>query len=891
MADDCETVTFYSPADTYGGVKPAPLCDIDVTKKVPDELREPVDSYTPPPVLELPPLRIENAEQRVYCEAGTIGRPAEGYTAAGEFTDTLHITTVADITQPVLEYIRDNGLVAVIEQNIRQRLWTQLDPQTGSYAGSSVLSRMTGMTFVQADRLLGLAARIQASLDDTAMTAAEALLDCFYVNTPQAAICLDVDASEVLPEGTDISPAAILEYMESAGIDYSTALGGVPYFIVPTGMFESSVSQEDADAKALTAAKAALVCHFANDEVTVDCTYTTRPGKPIDGGDQPVPTPTDTEWNKWLADNGAASFGLEKPVGTVTVPAGTVKSFISTGDATDMARSAGWAALVCYYVSDAIALECEDGNARSYKVIPGPDSPAAPAILPGTRGQSVYVPAGYNTSELSRESATAKSQALAESLLECCFTNDEITVECPPIAAIDPLTGEEVMVNPSAVQDAVLTVTVPAGTFFACEDAATTGAEAKQQCNDAALAMAQSQLICYYCNRAVLPTCVPTWVIQAVTDGIPIEHDVIYDGKVVFPAGTLYVLQLPLQPDNIINPFTGAPEDTAQWSVNATTGAPRDMICYRDAVPDDVLSETAVETLNKEGDECPFGNDLIIAACQMDDPGSVPSGEPYIFYSKWATDAEDGCLSDVMSNPAPGQYIEIPAGTFMFTANDVAGTTHKGDPDYDYDLNSRLVKEAANEAALNMAKAMLLCVFANPVTHVVCEGESPENNLCADEWDIRLGHTPDLFPSSNTAENPMIIPYGMFTSQESMLDVWERTLIFGQSTAICWYGNDTQRCNCADKGYEDLTQLGSGYVESNAIIGNTKDEANEKARAMACAMAICIDLPSIAGPEGPSGPQGPAGPAGPAGPQGPQGPPGAPGQNAPCTETCHGVYT
>lgn len=868
MADDCDNKVFYSPQGTFGGDIPPVPCGPAPERKVPDDLREPTDEFEPSQLPVIPSISVANVIATATCSElhpGSAGDPGKGeaYVPAGTFTDTLYFTSVDDMSQDVLDYIVEEGLAAIVETEVAARLWTS-EGDDGRRQGSAELSRLTGMTVAQADTFLTLAAGEQDDLDTQAAVLAESMLSCYWLNRSQAAICPDYNAREVLPEGQEPTEENIEAFMLEQALDYSRMAGGVPYYIVSPGLFRSYSSQDDADAQALDAASAALVCLFVNGPVTADCTddgslpdRPKRPGKPDDGGDDPVPTPTQEEWDRWVAEHGAYGFNLKKPVGTVHIPEGSVVSYDSSDDATEQARQLAWSMLVCYYINDRQETSCTNPDARSYEIIPDPSTPPLEAELPSSRGQHVVVPEGYVTSVISIADANMSAVELAASLLECCFTNDTYTARCGPL--VDPATGR--LVDPSEIDGAVIEWTVYPGAFFACAGDDTTEDEAREFCNSQARELAESMLVCYYCNGVVMPTCVPDWVVSAVNENL---------------------IELPIDPDNLVNPYTGEREDTAQWSVNATAGVPKDLICYRDEVPDPMIAEAVTETVRKAGDACPFTNDLVVAGCQLLDPGPPESGEPYIFYSEWDVDAEDGCLSDILSNPVPGEYITIPAGTFTFTENDVEGTV-----DGDYDYNAKLVKQAANEAALNLAKAMLYCVFANPPTTVVCEGDMPDNELCADSWELRLGHDEGLFDGSNTSDNPIFIPYGMFTSKVSMLDVYERTLAFAQTSALCWYGNDPQSCTCEEKG-SDAMQINKGHVEAGMILDTSKEFANAKAKDIACAMTVCLDFPAIPGP---AGPQGPEGPQGPQGPQGPAGPPGMPGQNGTCSEMCHGVYT
>ena len=94
--------------------------------------------------------------------------------------------------------------------------------------------------------------------------------------------------------------------------------------------------------------------------------------------------------------------------------------------------------------------------------------------------------------------------------------------------------------------------------------------------------------MCYYCNDIVLPTCVPTWVIEAVTTGIVLTVPI---PDLELDVGDVYMLDLPLEPEDIYNPYSGEKEDLSKWSKFATAGVPSDMICALNYQPTAVIGE------------------------------------------------------------------------------------------------------------------------------------------------------------------------------------------------------------------------------------------------------------------------------------------------------------
>lgn len=906
--DDCEEIKFYSPKDVIGGQVKPPACDpVDV--HVPNELREPTDNYDPSDniVVKLDPIRLFNISKEASCNAideQLIGEPGKDKFVVSEaaISEDLDIFVIDDISTQVIRYIFDNKLIEVIQQQLYTRTCT-----------AEWLVDMTGMTYDQAQRLISRAQAIQWQLDERAQQIADAGIDCYYANTPQAAMC---DQEHGYISGADyfapekyFTEQQIIDYF--AEVDeygkrkrpYSDLQGGIMYYYVPFGVFKSKLSQEDADNMALQAAIAAIVCLFVNDPIIVDCTDEDRPDRPRSGGKDKVPTPTQTQWDQWVKDHNAYSYNLVKPVGTVQIPEGTVVSYSSIEDANERAKQLGWSRLVCYYINDRQEAACDDEEARGDGIIPGPDNPRIDAdIRRHVKGQHVVVPEGYIQSDISIKDANDQAVLLTQVLLECCYTNDPQEAVCPPIEVYDE-GGNLITVLPAptgsaAVPQAIDSWVVPAGTFFACQTGDKTPQEIKESLNRQAYELAQLQLVCYYCNQVVLPTCVPSWVIDVITRGVRAQARIVipaddrHPEDVIVEVGEMYTmkqLELPLEPARIYNPFTGEKEDISKWSINATAGVPPDYICYQDYYPDPYITNVTNQTIKQTGAQCPFSNDLVIAGCRVNDPyggvGRTPADEPYIFFSQHPREdipGESHCISDVLSSPITDEYVEVPAGTFVFTELDVPDAPQQGDPDYDYDAVSAMVKQAANDAALTMAKAMLYCVFANPVTYVSCDTDGGYvNYLCADKWwfSQNLSYVypgRQLMDGSPTIDAPIVIPYGMFISKESIQEVYDMAEIYANSMMFCFFGNTEQYCTCEEKG-ESGTQYSEGKITENVIIDQNPYKADMEAKKLACATVVCIDLEQ--GPEGPEGPQGP---------QGPTGPPGQPGS---CPGECMGVYT
>lgn len=826
---DCDPVKFYPPSDIFGGEKPVPSC-LPAPERIPDELKRPTGETPEEEPKKTPgPVQVVNYEAQAICPEGSFGETI--IISAGLYRKDVYLHAIASISADVLNYIAVNDLNIWLEQRI-------IDPEFTS----DELAAKTGMDNAVAEAVVKKLRAIQVELTATAQEVADAALECYWLNDPQAAECEDPEMAH--PE------------------DHRDA---VFKSVIPAGLIKSYISKEDANAKAKAQAEAMLNCFYISDPFTAYCHL--LPGS----SGEPVPV-----------DIKPVYPGLELRVGWFSVPIGQFLSHYSKEDANEQAEAFAYAQLVCFYVNDLIYIECEDPTARNSGI---PISePAVPADLDtATSGQSVAVPKGYIVSDYNTADATEEALRLAQSLLECCFMNRDIHVECPPYelfyddgTPVVDIYGVPQTVPADQVKSPVFSYDVPAGTYISCES--------QEEADKLALAEAEGMLDCYYCNRIVLPTCVPDWVITAVTTGILLED------------GTVYKLPLPLNIKGLINPYTGEPEDITRWSENATMGMSADMFCSREYVQSQQIADSAgLEAIPKVDarDDCFFVNDLVLAGCAVPDvyiqlgtePGYTPSGEKYRFYSEFPVDAyKEDRLS--LSNPAPGTYVEVPAGTIKMTALDVPGTLPPTDPNYNKEYNDQLVKDYVNEIAYQMALSWLYCRVTNPLALGYCEAEtSPtrQDIIEGRDWDPwiigpGLEPKPDFAPGSNTEANPIVVQPGTFTGK-TLLEVYDKVVQFILNSLYCMYCNDPQQAECPP----DLMTLSAGYVPACTFIMASKEEANAAAWQLAQSMVACAD-PIYAPIQGPPGPPGQ---------DGKDGAPGPPGQNTggSCQGSCYGVYS
>ena len=899
--EDCENIKFYSPEDTFGGVVKPQVC-FTSTENVPQDLKEPTDVVDIEVIYDPKAIHIYNKEVTVNCSEDTVPNQFSTITiAANTEKDVIFLQEITSIPQTVLEYIAKNNLEEVISDLIKDRSLGVItddnkdlaEQKLGTFINITKLTRQQALQFISRVRLK------QETLDKSVELLALSQLECYYLNDPVNAICPGI----ILEDLTEDQVQQALKDLEEYAVRNAVTKVTIPY-----GEFKSYLSKAEANTLARNAAISQLNCYFENDTIIVSCLDEDRPDRPvewdlIDVEDlEPVQTYTDGEWLDYQIQHDILDYNVPRPVGEYKVNKGTFTSYTSKEESNTQATEYAYSLLNCIYLNDEYTTECEDKQARFLGV--PPTEPQHVAITPD-KGQVVRAYVGYTTSLISTEDANNIVKLLAESLLECCFINPRITKRCPTYIELDlngVPTGKTTDASYREDPEYEPLVIVPEGMFSSC----TSYDEVIQMAETYAATMLEE---CYYCNDIVPPSCVPQWVTEASTNeiGVVVEVEFTDKNNNTYRPGDLYKLPLPLDYTNIYNPYTGLKENVNQWSVDATLGYPASTLCVKiNEVPQlGDLIVTITPSLKAEQEACTYSNDLIVAGCKLSDPYANSANEgnttPYIFITKFQEDDDSACISDHISYPATGSYIEVPAGTFTVSEYDLPRTKVTeiidgelvekwfpilpGEDGYSSDQNMGLVKKYANDQAIAMATSMLECVFSNPETIVTCNGE--ENTvLCnQDQWSFvstgGLLVDPDrpYYAGSNTVDNPIVIPPDTFTSYISKQDVFDQTYAFGMSLVQCQYGNLEQECDCIELG-RATDKNHKVVIPENTFVGLDPDILDQQAKDLACSLVVCFKS-SI----------GPPGPIGPAGPPGPQGPPGANGQPGGCSGTCHGVYT
>ena len=843
MSDNnCENKKIFFTPGKFGGTKQTTPCG-DGYRKVPEELREPQgvqETYTPQ---QFPaPITLYNTSQLATCDnTYPLSEGESVLISEGHLTDTITIQSITGVTNDILTLIVNNNLVPVIESKLKARTLTAAE-----------LIKLTGMQQQSANTFISLAEAKQAALDTAALELAKSQLVCIWWNDAQEAVCPDPNMAS-----SNESELAVNRY------------------VIPAHTVSSTISKEAANSTAYKQAESKLVCLYASDAITVNCVD--RPNAPYENMEW---VPTDPE-------------GTEpRRVGTVTIPQGAYISTVSKEQANLLARQVALSMLNCFYKSEAIDISCEDPEARNTGV--NPEYSAAITIDlrnnnedPGGTGQRVILPEGFFISDISTADATSQAQQYAESRLECCFINDYIHVECP----------EEADEEYSPVWE----YSVEQGAFISCIS--------KDDANEQAWTAIAGIVQCIYCNNTVLPNCVPDWVTEACSTGILLDSDFEVQGK-LWKAGEVYKLELPINVEGLINPYTREPVNVNDWSIDATVGIAADTVCSDSIREVQEIAELMPTTVIKPTDgvqACTFENTRLLAGCAFADPYADNVVAPYEgkdhvntddpseydkFFKPWyASDSFElfepnpvlyygehdnmpyriykakpsQAISAALSYPAPGSYIEFPAGLMQATINDVPDVDPTG---LSVDEAQKIVRDYLDDLVLTTAMGIVECVYGNPTTYVACAWNpafpSCVENKAEDDLDystqLEFGdpgaeawwygegkslvseYSEDYLTGQAKTTSPIVIGRNTITG-DTYQDVLRNIKEMAAAMLFCVYTNRQVSCSsgCPEIiGYNLLTDGERGYIPKGTVQAESISKATSLAREMLNCSVDCL---------------------------------------------------
>lgn len=774
---ECSDKDFEAKANEIKDGVYVPACLPETQLPIPDELREPKGELpTTEPTQEPPGIPIYSHAMHFECKAGTTGEMVQ--MVKGVYTSIVEYSGVLSLSRNVLTYIATHDVTSEIATLFHDGLLTPIK-----------LKQLTGMKIKQGRELIALLEAEQTKLDVATTLDAESLLYCYYTNTTQEASCED--------------PKMAQEYEHAQARYKATILAGT---------VTSTISQEDADRIAMNMAIAELDCFYINDPFVALCEE--RPDRPLD---EMEPVPNDTE---------PIYPGRDLRVGRVEVPEGMFLSYVSKEEANERARAYGYSLLVCWYPNEFVRLECEDPDARDKGVDPAKEGITIGDAATNKPGQLIEIPVGFFISEYSTERATEEARLKAESLLVCCFGNDEIIIECDK---------EEVVLEDGTIEifeaDPELgtnIVTIPANTFFSCVS--------KEEANMLAESTAIGQLNCIYCSKQVMPHCVPQWIVDGILAGeieVPLKGDIIEWG------------------DHSINLKDLPPE--------ATIGVKEKAYCTTNAQQSQQLAEVASPSVKRGEETCIYYNDEIVLACAAVDPydpeneehwqpltvhaGVTPDGDPYYF---WTMYWHHQCVSEY-SMPVPQNYIIIPSGMF-----EAYGEENK---------------PLANKKAIQFGMSFIRCTWSSPELIGMCGGDNYNKSICDESWFFTknpASWNKQLADFANGPHNPVKIPRGLFEyvgygNDEDLAYTYilQEASSFVYSLITCVYTNvdaeepcvnDYTRDEYTDPPYpcgvyshyhEQVRELIAGMVPAETIYAETPMQADAIAQEYAENIAAC----------------------------------------------------
>lgn len=720
------------------------------------------EKYVVPPALPtsgappaIPPLIIDllSLEAAFTCsdfDGGPIGAPVR--MERGEFSLAFSFATVPNITDSQQRYI------AAHEEDARRVIDTV--PAAAEIAATLKLT-LQQATWLNAQLTSGYAA-----LEEQVRAAAASLIDCYWINGQQQLDCPDGSHTGALP-----SALASSQYHNPV--------------IVPAGEFKSHISQGDADDQATIVARSRLLCVWLNDEQVIDC-------RDSDAGGFLEEIPVDEE---------PVGVAPRRRIGRVVIPANSVLSYTSKEEANAEARILGLAQLDCFYINSEVTRVCEpdvvddDGVPLSVPAIS--DETPANAFL-GEQGNPVFVPAGA-VEATTQEEADAQAQALAAAALNCEWGNAEVTADCPSIRL-----GDFLLSLPSYLEDTVIAAqpaiaeSGPSSPRFSVtiEANEVRSPYGRRDADAQALALAEGQLDCLYCNPRIRPTCVPPNM------GDPTDPE------------------LPL-------PLTIPPDQLSDASPNFTPGIAAFTICSADAVAAYQIAEVAAVTPPPKPAEsdCIYESDAQMFACireadnptygrihglfdeEMEFDGEVfqireelspySTPPPRDLFTIHPDNSPD--LLELVEVPEDQKYLRLPAGFIQITVGEV--------PD------GKDPKTYANELAVTSGLALLNCYFANEFTVARCEDyfRTPINQKDT-FWDggtfkRRAGAGKPIWdyvpaPAPTPVPTSIIIGAERFASYETPQAVRQDLAAFARSVLVCEFWSRPQEAYCYENHWK-----------------------------------------------------------------------------------------
>lgn len=462
------------PEITNPSPRPSSSCDPPNVQPAALPFIEPLPCPAPPiPAVNLPDgLGINSSTAIAYCPS-TAGYSVTGTTAvslsAGTISQNVIFTVLTDITDNQLNYLYQavpGSSAAIISASL-------------SGATTSVIN-LTHLNYSQAEELIINIQTTKFTVDNLAIERARNLLVCQVENTIQNAVCPTgsyTGSSALVPPNFEYTPTASVaagSVLVTFGLTAASTTGGQTAFNnfnIPS----LTAAAEQANIIALSQAESQLRCVYANSATTAACCTSEAPHNNL-GYTYCVPA------------TGPSITGSATAVGFYTVASNTIFSAVSSTEANSIAAVLALSSLNCYFPSNAVTVSCT------------PYSP--PYSYAPNSTTSFSLPAGaiiLTDLNSSVTAATQQATAIAQSSLNCFWSNDPQSATCPPSGTFTAIDNQQYDLPASTANSVSYTASVGADTVISYSS--------KTAANEQAALLAQAQLSCIYCSEEVPATC------------------------------------------------------------------------------------------------------------------------------------------------------------------------------------------------------------------------------------------------------------------------------------------------------------------------------------------------------------------------------------------------
>ncbi len=733
--------------------RPEIPCTPDITPK-PDVFFTPTPTIRPPTVFTTVPAVLVGPDvTEASCLDLSDDPDFTGSVVTLGSTETIKREfawqDIPGITDAQLRFIGE--LPAIARNAIAIVTWNAVGVVTGQQYTITEIANIFQLLQGQATYVRTTVAALAAEAWQASKERAVGRLTCAFLNTTQTATCDGTPLTSF--EGSDL----------------------VTTYTVPAGTYGSPTSVEEANTIALIAAQAKLSCMWGNVVTTRRCSQLPGNDATQEADYETVEAATSPE------DLEHTVFLVGKPERIVrkleaTVAANSIVSSVSQADANSMAEAEAFSRLICFFTAATIV-----GCPLDPDLVPS-DGPVAD-VYRRIKGRQATVPAGLTVSTVSQADAVILASLFGESLLNCYWDNQEMTVACDddpaehidfedPYDPYDPSTKLGPVLFSSAFNKSIeMRASSDRGIYSVLVEAGEIASDVgRADANAQALILGMSQLNCIYCNPEIPPVCVPDY---EGGDILPLAAEDLggsLDATAGVP-GVVYVLGI----DDILRPEQGVP-----------FGTPKVLICTPEAAEALAVADTVgmipAASAAPQDRECRYGNEELVWTC---------------------AEAIDPLPTYVLHSTSLAKTVTVPANQFTVVLGAV-----------DAEETPAEAIARANQQARILAETLLACEFGNPRLIIMCGAnggdiatmELPTEEEYAtgvtDAWvgngNFGEDNDPVASISNGSSAQPIIIPRDAFRTSAGWMEAVEMAFSKAEGYLNCFFVS-TQIAYCESK--------------------------------------------------------------------------------------------